>query len=67
MAQQGHGQVLSPRPRFYTSLLSLPCLAWLPQAPGDPSPRPLTQTGSLFSLRMPGMLTQPQGQPRGET
>lgn len=57
-AQLGCGQVLSPGPWFYTSLPSLPCLAWWPQAPRDPSSRPLTQAGSLFSPRMPGMLAQ---------
>lgn len=65
MAQWGHGQVLGPGPWFYTSLPSLPCLAWLPQALRDPSPRPLTQAGSLFSPRMPGMLAQPLEQARG--
>lgn len=54
--------MFSPGPWFYTWLPSLPCLAWLPQAPRDPSARPLTQAGSLFSPRMPGMLAQPLGQ-----
>ena len=36
-------------------------------SPRGPSLHSLTHTVSLFSLRMPGMLAQPLGQPSGET